>query len=526
MEEKVKDTEKVNRISQISAGFIKEEASKIGDPSRLLSDSNLFFEERKKIQRFVNQKIKPENPNKWELRKAVIQTFEELGINLQEDSPEKILFMLYTDSISEIIPTPAPLLFFYEGAPLVKKHGIVVDFNLLPELLNRIEELDHYKKHQLVLELFPEDETVIEGVSLKLAQLNFLILNLLDKILYEEVVPFDRIMVNKDGRPSVDKSLLTFVIVSIFASLFEAITGEKQQFKGSFYTAELSKLFVKIKSYIKKIVADREELEYLLYVSKLEEASIENRIITIRSYETQKNVFEESLRRDDVTTGEKIESIIWLLGIKNVNPVLLLRYYQTDDVLYYIFELFRQAQDEGFQTEVFLKEMKTFLTKLFRYPYISKGLLNQKVLDKPVKLFYSEDPRFNAGYFYFTQRFDRFLDMEELIKDKDEELKLKNLFARYFTDGMPEEELKGWLALSKTDEGQFFHHYLSKTAEQIPENNSYSQIGKVISGKKKPEEVIDSVGEEGYYTLILRLAGYYPLDKNLIKLADLRFEYE
>jgi len=519
-----KNTGLIEKIGEVSARFIKEEASKINDLNRFLSDKRAFLEERKKTQRFINQNILSEKPDKWELRKGVLRTFENLDINIQEDSPEKVLFMLFTDLIGEIKPTPAPLLFFYEGAPLIKKHSVIIDFNLLPELLNRIEELDHYKKHQLVLEIFPEDEIVIEGVSLKLAQLNFLLLNLLDKVLHEEVVPLNQVLTEKNGKITVDKSVLTFILVSVFASLFEAITGEKQQFKGSFYTGELSKLFVKIKGYIKKVLQDKEELEYLLYISKLEEASIENRIITIRSYETQKNVFEESLRRNDVGVGEKIESIIWLLGIKNINPVLLLRYYQTDDVVYYIFELFRQAQDEGFQTEIFLKEMKTFLTKLFRYPYISKGMLNQKVLDKPIKLFYSEDALFNANYFYFTQRYDRFLDMEELVKDKNEELKLKNLFARYFTGGLSKEELKGWLALSNSDEGVFFYHYLSGNTGQIPEKNSYSLVGKVISGHKTAEEVKNTIGEEGYYTLVFRLLGFYPGDDKLIKLADLRFQ--
>ena len=502
--------------------FIKEESKKYQSSQQLLSDSDTFFEERKKITRFVNQHFK--KMKKDEIRALADEIFNRLNLKFEEESPEKILFMLFTDSLSELIPTPAPLIFFYNGEPLIKKHSIIVEFNLLPQLISKIEDLDPYKKHQIALQLFPEDELIIEGVSLKLAQLNFLILNLLDKVLHEEIFPLDRILIQKEGKLSVDSSMLMFALVSVFAGMYEAVTGEKQQFQGKYYTQELSKYFVKIKNYAKNQLKDREEMEYLLYASKLEEKSIENRVITVRDYQTQKNVFEESIRRNDVDLQEKIESVFYLLGIQNINPVLLVRYYSGDDIIYYLFETFRRAQDEGFQTERFINEMKTFLKKLFRYPYISKGMLNQKTLDRPVKLFYSEDAVFSAEYFYFTQQYERFLDMSEVIREKDEEMTLKILLAKYFTGKISKEELAGWLSLSKSKEGQFIYHLLTDNLQNIPHDNPYRYVADLYTVKASHQDIFSTVGEEGTYTLILRIMGFYPFDQTLKNLADLRFE--
>ena len=520
LEKHIKDAGKVQEAVSKSVDFINSESKRFKDYQDILH--NRLNEEKKKIAKFVSQTFK--NLNRWEIRSAISQIFDKLHIKLEEETPEKIIFMIFTDAVSELKPSPSPLIFYYDGNPLIKKHGVIVEFNLLPDLLNKIEELDAYKKHQIVLDLFPEDEIITEGVSLKLAQLNFLILNLFDKAIYEGVVPFDRLFIQKDGKVSVDKNFIIFSVVSIFASLYEAVTGEKQQFKGSFYTADLSKHFVKIKSFVKKIISDKDEFDYILYVSKLEEAGIENRIVTIRDYQTQKNVFEESIRRNDIDTYEKIESIFYLLGIENINPALLVRYYNGDDIIYYIFELFRQAQDEGFQTEKFLKKMKNFLKKLFRYPYISKGHLNQKTLDKPVKLFYSDDPRFDADYFYFTQRYDRYLDMQELIKDKDEDISVKNLLSKYYLNQIDKEELTGWLALSKSNEGKFLYHLLTNSLESLPKENPYRDLADLYTQKTSHQDIINKIGEEGVYTLIMRILGFYPYDKTLLKLADLRFE--
>ena len=517
----IKDRKKIDLAVENSINFIKEEASKFSSVEELVSDSNRFFEGRKSVVRFVNQEFKHKKFNKWEIRQAVIDIFDRLELNPEEDTPEKIIFMLFTDALSELQPTPAPLVFFYQGTPLIKKHGIIIDFNLLPELMQKIEELDATKKHQLVLELFPDDEIVREGVSLKLAQLNFLILNLFDKVLYEEIIPFEKVVIQKDGKLSVDKNIILFGIVSVFASLYEIFTGEKQQFKGSFYTAEFSKMFVKIKHFVKKQVEDKDEFLYLLTVSYYEEAGIENRLVTIRDYETQKNVFEESLRRQDVDTFEKIESIFWLLGIENVNPVLLVRYYNGDDIIYYLFELFRQAQDEGFSTGEFIGSMKLFLKKLFRYPYLSKGHLNKKTLDKPINIHYGEDNNFKTDYLYFTQRYEEFLETQ---KESNDDNRLKELFAKYFTKQISEDELVGWLALIKSNEGEFFYHLFNKALDNIPQQNPYKYVADLYTVKASHQDIFNIIGEEGTYTLILRLLGFYPFDNTLKNLADLRFQ--
>lgn len=331
------------------------------------------------------------------------------------------------------------------------------------------------------------------------------------------------LLVQKNGRLTVENNVLNFGIVSVFASMYEYVTGEKQQFKGSFYTAEFSKLFVKIKHYVKNLFKNEEELEYLMWASQIEEKSIENRSVTVRDYQTQKNVFEESIRRQDANTFEKVESVFWLLGLKNINPVLLVRYYSGDDFIYYIFELFKQAQDRGFLTYSFANEMKRFLRKLFRYPYLSKGMLNQKTLDKPVKLLYSEDPYFSADYFYFTQQYDRFLDMVQLIKDKDDELSLKVILARYFTKDIGKDELVGWLSLSKIPEGEFLYYFLKGNSRSVPEKNPYRIVVDAVENISSEDSIINNIGEEVFYTQVLRILGFYPSDEKLIKIANLRF---
>ncbi|NPA12561.1 MAG: hypothetical protein GXO45_01095 [Aquificae bacterium] len=474
---------------------------------------------RKEIKKFIKTKVLDEYKlSKWEIRGFVQQVFEKAQIKMEEDSPKKVVFLTFTDLLAETKDS-SPLLLFYEGAPLVEKHSIIVEFNLLPFLLNTAEELDNYKRHQLVLQLFPQDELLSEGVSLKLSHLNFLLLNLLNKILHKQIIPIEKILINNNGNLTVEKNLITFLLVSTFASVYEVITGEKQDYKQK--TKELSVLFAKIKNYIKKVFSDEREVEYLLFVSKLEETSIENRSLLTRSYETQKNVFEEAILKTGLDEVEKIEPIFWLLGLNNINPVLLVRYFDTDSVVYYLFDMFKQAYDEGYLTPQLVETGKKFLKRFFKMPYLSKRQINQKVLDEPMDTLYKDDKSLMADYYYFTQRYDKFLsslDGAEL----DNETKLKQLFGKYFTNQINKDELIGWLSLVKTSEGEFFYHLLTDTLQQLPDTNQYKHIAKAYTTGDK-SEALSTIGEEGFYTQLAKLTGIYPQDQKLKGLLEVRY---
>ena len=201
-----------------------------------------------------------------------------------------------------------------------------------------------------------------------------------------------------------------------------------------------------------------------------------------------------------------------------------MRYYDGDDVIYFLHNLLRQAQDEGFLTDNFKEEIKHFLFKLFQYPYISKGFINKKTLDKPMRLLFENESLLTANYYYFTRRYEEFLDIEKEVQEKTPELKLKQLLAKFYTSEFSKDELVGWLSLDTSKEGQFLYRLFTNDLSSLSEVNEYKYVADLYNVKASPEEVANIIGEEGLYTLILRILGFYPYDKTLLTLADLKFE--
>ncbi len=461
--------------------------------------------------------------NKWDIRLFASELFKNLNIKMEEDTSEKFIFLLFTDAICEVFPESVPLVFFYQDFPIVKKHGIVIDFDILPFMVQTIDELSPEKKHQLVLTLYSEEELVLKGISKYLSEINFLLLNLLDKVLYKEIIPFDKVVVKKGSVLQPDKDIIRFMIQAVFAGVVEKFLNQRENLSG-LLNKEKTGYFTKIKRYIKKDLEDKDEVLYLKETAKADEESIENRLLAIRDYENQKNVFEESIKREDVPIPEKMESVFWLLGIENINPVLLVRYYDGDDIIYFLHNLLRQAQDEGFLTDNFKEEVKHFLFKLFQYPYISKGFINKKTLDKPMRLLFEDEKLLTANYYYFTRRYEKFLDIEKEVQEKTPELKLKQLLAKFYTSEFSKDELVGWLSLDTSKEGQFLYKLLTNDLSSLFETNEYRYVADLYTVKASPEEVANIIGEEGLYTLILRILGFYPYDKTLLTLAELKFE--
>ncbi len=516
---KKSDIRKISPLLEESYTFLKDLENQSGNIDEFLKDNSILKVRRQSLE-FVKNKLN--KLNKWDLRLLNAQLFDRLNINMEEDTPLKFIFLLFTDAVCEVNPEAVPLVFFYNGYPIVKKHGIVIDFDVLPFMVQTADEMSPEKKHQLVLSLYREDELILNGISKYLSDLNFLILNLLDKVLYAEIIPFEEVVVKKEVGLQPDLENIKLIIKGVFSALVETFLNKKENLSG-ILNKKHAGYFTKVKNYIKSVLKDKEEVDYLKETAEADEESIENRILAVKDYENQKNVFEESLKREDIPVPERIENIFWLLGIENANPVLLLRYYDTDDTVYFLHSLLRQAQDEGFLTQELKEGIKGFFYKLFQYPYLSKGMINKKTLDKPVKLLFDNENLLKANYYYFTRRYTEFLEIEKQVKEKTPELRLRQLMSKFFTGEFSKDELTGWLSLEKSKEGQFFYHLFTDSLDSISSENEYRYVADLYTVKASVEEVSNVIGEEGVYTLILRLLGFYPYDKTLVNLLNLRF---
>ncbi|WP_457641360.1 hypothetical protein [Persephonella sp.] len=522
LDRRLKETEKVKRLTEKTVDFLKKGISEFKDIEDFLKDNRNFLKVRRSSIDFVKKNFK--KSDKWEIRKVISQVFSALGLEIEKQNVDKIVFLLFTDVISELSPTPAPLVFEYKGYPLVKKHSIVIDFDLLPFLMETVEGLNSVKKHKTVFEIYGEDQLVTKGISKHISDLNFLILNLTDKVLYEEIIPFDQIVVQKEDRLQPDFNNIRFVIEAVFSGITEFFLGEKEILKTGLLNSDQSKKFVKIKNYVIRQLKNKDEFEYLLFAADADEESTEGRLYTVANYENQKNVFEESLNREDATNNDRIESIIWLIGIDNVNPVLLVRYFDSDDIVYYILDLLRQAQDENFLTDKFKHSVEIFLKKFFQYPYLSKGFINTKTLDKAMNILFGENLSLMADYYYYTRRYEDFLNIEKKIKEKTAQLQLKQLLAKHYTGEFSKEELINWLILIPLKEAHFLYNLFKNSLDTLPNDNEYRYVADLYTIKVSKQDIINIIGEEGIYTLILRVLGYYPYDKTLQNLAHVRFE--
>jgi len=518
----IKDYSKLESVVKNSVNFIKEEIDSFKSLDEFLKDNGNFLILRRNCVEFVKKEFK--DLNKWEIREAVSQIFSKLDFKIDQQNLDKLVFLFFTDAVSERSPTPSPLIFEYEGNILVKRHSIAIDFDLMPFLMESIEKLNSVKKHQTVFKIYSQDVLVLKGISKHVSDINFLILNLLEKAIYEEVIPFDSVVLQKGKELKPNLDLLKLGIESVFSGIIENFLGEKEILKTGVLNKNHSKIFVKVKNYVIDQLKDQNELEYMLFTADADEESTEGRLLTVLDYSNQKNVFEESLKREDATTNDRIESIVWLIGLNNLNLTLLVRYFDTDDIVYYVLELLRQAQDEGFLTKRFKSSIKAFLKKLFQYPYISKGYMNQKTIDKAMKILFEDDISFMADYYYYTRRYDRFLETVEKIKDRDPVVQLKQLTARYLTNKLSKEDYKNWLILIPLKESHFLYNLFSGSLDSLPSDNEYRILVEVYNKGEFLERDKEPFEEQQIYEMVLRILGFYPEEKKLKNLLNLRFE--
>ncbi len=514
----VKDTQKVDKLKEISINFINATEAKYRSAD--FNDSYVLEELKNYIDRFVKKNVKGQF-DKWMIRKVFYDLLSDLNLNIEEQNTKKIIFILFTDSVSENIPESTPLIFWNNDQPIVKRHPAILEFDLYPNVIEGIINLNPEKKHQLVIDFYPDDLLLIEGISKYLAVMDYFIFNLFEKILFHEIIPQEQIAYLKDGKITLNQPNLKFSLESIFLALLDVVSGEKTQIP---VAEKSSKNFIKIKNFIKRIFKDENELEYLKLIAVEDERTTENRSALAVNYEVQENVFKEAIKREGVSEVGKIEAPLWLIGIGNLKLPLLIRYFDGDNILEYIDYIFNLSVKDKFNTQFFTKNFKSFLQNLFEYPYLSKEFKNKNLLDNLILKLFENDSLNKANYFYFTRQYDKFKEIATSIENKDNLLNLKILLSKYYTDEISKEELINWLSLTQDETSQFFYHLLNNSLDNYGFTNYFKYVIDLYKVRASHNEIFQVIGEEKTYEVILKILGIYPFDKTLINLANIKFE--
>ncbi len=513
MEHLIKSKKEVEGYLKDFSKFIEDEF--VNFTSSIKDEKEKILNLRRNSREFLS---KYKNLSKWDIRSVMYYLLEEANIDLEEENLKKLIFFIFSDVLNEEFPETSPLALKYRDNILIKKHPILIDFDLIPELVEKINNLNDEKTHEIVLNIFNYDRLLIDGISKYISNLNFVILNLLDRILYEEIVPFEEIFQKSETDFKIDKTKLEFILENIFNALSELVLPKDKKFK---VKPKKENRALKIKKVVKEVLKDEKEKEYIFEVANIDEESFTGRLLQVRDYNIQKNVFENA-KLSDIDNIEKLENILFLIGITNINPILLIRYFDGDDILYTIHKVLRDAQDKGYLTENLIKAFELFFYKLFKYPYISTRYFNKDILDKVFRLLFSENRELTLNYLYFTRRYKEFLDN---FKDVNltPDLQLKQLLAKFFTNEFSLEETLSWLVLIPKDEAYFIFHLLKKSLDMLPQNNEYKYLADVYTMKTPKEHIVEAIGEEGFYTMVFRILGVYPYDKTLENLADITY---
>ncbi len=514
----VKDLQKVDKLKEISVNFINATEAKY--KSSDFNDPYVIENVKEYIDKFAKKNVKGQF-DKWTIRSAFYDLLSDLNLNMEEQNIKKIIFILFTDSVSENVPESTPLIFWNDNQPIVKRHPSVLEFDLYPNLIEGILNLNPEKKHQLVIDFYPDDLLLIEGISKYLAVMDYIIFNLFEKVLFNRIIPEEQIVYKKDGKITLSQQNLQFVIETIFLSLLDIISGEKTQIP---IAEKNSKNFIKVKNFIKRIFKEQNELKYLKLIAVEDERTTENRSSLAVDYSVQENVFKEAVKREGVSDVGKIEAPLWLIGIGNLKLPLFVRYFDGDNILEYVDYIFNLSIRDKFNTEFLIKNLKSFLQNLFEYPYLSKSYKNKNLLNDLILELFKNDLKTQADYFYFTRQYKRFNETSKNIENKDNLLNLKILLSKFYTDEISKDELVNWLSLMQDETSQFFYHLLTNTLDSYGFTNYFKYVIDLYKVRASHNEIFQIIGEEKTYEIILKVLGIYPYDKTLINLANIKFE--
>ncbi len=411
--------------------FLKELESRYNSLEKLLNEEN-FLEAKKEITRYINNLLNKNKLSQWQIRKLVDDVFSKLGIELSEHSVLKVLFLLFTDVLNERIPSPSPLYFTVDGRKIPKRNAIITDFDLYPFLREKVFELNPEKKHKVLFEIFSDGKLASEGVSYYLSVFDYFLFLLLDKALYEEVIQIDEILVSKDKELTVDKDTLNLLLQFLFNGVYEFYTGEKQNL--SLLKPEKAKSYVKAKKLVANTLKDKNEEMFFIELAIDDEFLSENRKEYVRQEEVQRQVLQEAKDRD-VPEVEKLEAVVWLIGLENLEPELVFQYF---DVEAFIDTIKLIENDINTDKETFEAALEKFLKELFSMYDIS---LDKKEL---LETLVQEHPNLIPDYLFWTGDYDGFLTVEKPTSPEND---LKTLYAKYKIGEISKDEFKNWLVL-------------------------------------------------------------------------------
>ena len=506
----LKNHQNLDKLKEITLNFINATSAKYQNLD--LSDNQNLYELKNYINNWTKKNIK-DLFDKWTLRAGLFNILDELGIDIAEQTVRKIVFLLLTDSISEIVSEATPLIFKNKNQILVKRNGLVLEYELFPLIIESIINLNPEKKHQIVLDMYPDDILLFEGISKYLAVTDYLIFNLFEKLIYAGIVQKDQIIDEKTIQKG-KKEEINDIIQTIFEGISEVVLKEKSK-----PSAIVKDSKQKIKNFVRKILKNEDEAEYLKQVAEFDEQVTENRSSLAVDYQVQENVFKESKKREGVSPVGKIEAVVWLIGINNLKLPLLFRYYSGDDILGYVDYIINLAKKDNFYSQRFKEGMELFLKAAFEYPYLSENFENKNLLDQILTDF---DKETEINYLYFKRDYSGFL---EKIKDveKDDRLKLKQLLSRYFNDEIEKEELLSWLSFLQSPDAQFIYNLLNNSLDNYPFTDEYRYIIDLMKVRASHNDIFQNIGEERTYQLIFNLLGLYPYDNTLKNLLNLKF---
>ena len=411
--------------------FLKNLESRYSSIEDLLREEG-FLEAKKEITRFVNAFLNKNKLSKWQIRTLVDDVFSKLGIDLTETTPIKVLFLLFTDVVNERIPSPSPLYFTVSGRKIPKRHAVITDFDLYPFLREKVFELNPEKKHKVLFDIFTDGRLVSEGVSYYLSVFDYFLFLLLDKALYEEVVPIDEILISQNKQLSVNKDLLNLLLQFIFNGVFEFYTGEKQAL--SLLKPEKAKAYVKAKKLVSTTLSDEEEEKFLVNLAVDDEFLSENRKEYVKQPEVQEQVLQEAKSRE-VPETEKLDAVIWLIGFENLIPEKIFQYFDGKTFVETVIQIERDIKEDK---ETFLSAVESFLKKLFSQYGIS--VLRSESLETLVNKF----PSLKSDYLFWAGRYDEFLKVDKPVSPEND---VKTLYVKYKLGQISKDELNNWLTL-------------------------------------------------------------------------------
>jgi hypothetical protein len=429
-------------IQETAFEFIKiinEEESKYSNVSEIFKEDE-FYNLKKRLTSKVNALLNPKKFDRWQLRELVNTLFETASIDLEVDSIRKIIFLLITDIINERLPSPSPLYFSYEGYLIPKRHAIITDFELFPFLKEEADKLYSQKKHLLVFKIFSDGEIIKEGVSYYLNVIDYLLFLLLDKALYEEIIPVDKILEEKSNVLQVNQKNLSILLNFLFLAAYEFFSEEKQNLKNLIFSNDLIKSFIKSKKLVKEMFSENKEKNFLIKLAIEDEKLSENRKNYISQKEVQENIISEAKKRE-VPEIDKIDAVVWLIGLNNLDENVFFENFKLKDFIDFI-NLVENDIEEDKQS--YKNGLKSFLKKVLNNFELTN--IDFTILENLIK---SEFEDLYKDFLFKAGKYEEFLKISDKENINDE---IKILFSRYKTGEIEKKEFENWISLYENKE--------------------------------------------------------------------------